>query len=532
MTREKTASGEEIDRIEAAIKGLEEASIGTIHALCAQILRERPVEACVDPAFVELQEPEQRVLYDRAFRSWFEAALDSGAPGVRRAVTRLAWNRSANSLAPSDELREAGRKLIEWRDFDAEWRREPFDRAAEMRELTKTAILLSRVSALCRRPADELVEALRPVRDFVAWVDRSKLRRSPDYDAVESLLLKLLRDLKRLKKKGRGAFADAITREEVVRRRDEFVVQLEQFKTRADADLAAELRSGMADLCVRYEELKRRAGRLDFVDLLIKVRDLIRDNAEVRTFLQDRFTHIFVDEFQDTDPIQAEIFLLLASDEVNEGDWRNTAPKPGKLFLVGDPKQAIYKFRRADVLLYQDVRDRLVDRGVRVVHLTKSHRALRPIQQCINAAFEPLMQESREAGQSGYVPLEGTREPIGEQPSVIVLPAPYPIGSSGALRKPPSTPVCPMPLAHLWKRCSQADGKCGCRVGRIDTDSSTPHRDPVPPSRQLRQRCHAPVRSQSRGARHPAPAGRLQVVSSPRGSGNASDRLRGNRASR
>ena len=114
------ASGEDLDRIEAAIKALEEASIGTIHALCAQILRERPVEACVDPAFVELQEPEQRVLYDRAFRSWFEAALDSGAPGVRRAVTRLAWNRGANSLAPSDELREAGRKLIEWRDFDAE----------------------------------------------------------------------------------------------------------------------------------------------------------------------------------------------------------------------------------------------------------------------------------------------------------------------------------------------------------------------------------------------------------------------------
>jgi ATP-dependent helicase/nuclease subunit A len=425
------ATGEELEHIEAAIKGLEEAAIGTIHALCAQILRERPVEARVDPAFEELQEAEQRVLYERAFRSWFEAALDAGAPGVRRAVTRLAWNRSATALAPSEELREAGRKLIEWRDFDAPWRREPFDRAREMRELTKTAMTLARIAALCRRPKDELANALRPICEFVQWVERSKVRRSPDYDAVEAQLLKLLRDLKRFKNKGRGPFADGITREQLVRQRDAFVEELERFKIRADADLAAQLRDDVTDLCARYEELKRRAGKLDFIDLLIKTRNLVRDSVEVRRFLQTRFTHLFVDEFQDTDPIQAEIFLLLASDDVCETDWRNATPKPGKLFLVGDPKQAIYKFRRADVLLYQDVRDRLKEKGVRVLHLTHSYRALRPIQQCINAAFEPLMQESRDSGQAGYVPLEGCREPIDAQPCVIALPAPYPLGGAG-----------------------------------------------------------------------------------------------------
>ena len=81
----------------------------------------------------------------------------------------------------------------------------------------------------------------------------------------------------------------------------------------------------------------------------------------------ERFTHFFIDEFQDTDPVQAEILLLLSADDPKQSDWRVAVPEPGKLFIVGDPKQSIYKFRRADVLLYQEIRERLVARGVRAV---------------------------------------------------------------------------------------------------------------------------------------------------------------------
>ncbi|MFX8965039.1 UvrD-helicase domain-containing protein, partial [Acinetobacter baumannii] len=84
-------------------------------------------------------------------------------------------------------------------------------------------------------------------------------------------------------------------------------------------------------------------------------------------YLQDRFTHLFIDEFQDTDPLQSEVLLLLASDDPAVNDARLVTPKRGKLFLVGDPKQSIYKFRRADVAVYQDVCRRLMDRGVLLV---------------------------------------------------------------------------------------------------------------------------------------------------------------------
>src|SRR5207249_12063525 len=125
--------------------------------------------------------------------------------------------------------------------------------------------------------------------------------------------------------------------------------------------------------------------KLDFVDLLLRVRNLIRANADVRRFMQAQFTHIFVDEFQDTDPIQAEILLLLSADDPNETDWRAVRPKPGKLFLVGDPKQSIYRFRRADIIMYQDLCQRLRQKGVAIEYLSRSFRAVRPIQEAVKA---------------------------------------------------------------------------------------------------------------------------------------------------
>ena len=108
-----------------------------------------------------------------------------------------------------------------------------------------------------------------------------------------------------------------------------------------------------------YEEQKSRRGVLDFLDLLLRARDLLRDDAAVRQALQRRFTHIFVDEFQDTDPLQAEILLLLAADDPWANDEAAARPVPGKLFVVGDPKQSIYRFRRADVALYERIKQRV-----------------------------------------------------------------------------------------------------------------------------------------------------------------------------
>src|SRR6185312_15702830 len=119
--------------------------------------------------------------------------------------------------------------------------------------------------------------------------------------------------------------------------------------------------------------------------------NLVRDNRHVRQSFQKRFKRIFVDEFQDTDPLQAEILLLLAADDPAETDWRRARSFPGRLFLVGDPKQSIYRFRRADVAIYREVCQQLQRDGATLVHLNTSFRSVPEIQSFVNAAFAPIM---------------------------------------------------------------------------------------------------------------------------------------------
>ncbi len=157
-----------------------------------------------------------------------------------------------------------------------------------------------------------------------------------------------------------------MTRAQLVAQLDALRTALAQLRLDADADLAAALQQELAGAIERYEALKARAGKLDFLDLLLKARDLVKNDAGVRRGFQRRFTHIFVDEFQDTDPLQAELLLLLASENPDTADWHTVKPVPGRLFIVGDPKQSIYRFRRADVGVYRAVCEQLQHHGARI----------------------------------------------------------------------------------------------------------------------------------------------------------------------
>jgi ATP-dependent helicase/nuclease subunit A len=152
----------------------------------------------------------------------------------------------------------------------------------------------------------------------------------------------------------------------------------------------------------------------------------VRDDAGVRRHFQQRFKRIFVDEFQDTDPLQAELLLLLAADDAETTRWQEATPVPGKLFVVGDPKQSIYRFRRADVDIYRRVCDRLKTCGAIPVELQTSYRAVPNLQRAVNAAFRPLMDGNPESMQAHYVPLAPAREDEPRQPSVVALPVPKP----------------------------------------------------------------------------------------------------------
>ncbi len=426
LARRQAAKPEQTRNLENALEHLEEARIGTIHSFCAEILRERPVEARIDPCFEELNEYEAPRLYARAFRDWIEQKLNESSPGLQRCLIRLAGSDGWDDRTPMERLQAAGWDLLEWRDFPTPWRQEPFDRDPEIDALIEQVRTLADRSALCPNPRDPLREALEPAREVATRIERAETRV---YDKLEGLLIDLLNKLKRKKKKGGGFFADGVPRKDVIGLRDGVVAALEDFRQRSEADLAASLQQEMGELLRRYEESKRRAGRLDFHDLLVRTRNLIRDNREVRRQLQQQFTHIFVDELQDTDPLQMEILLLLAADDPEQTDWLKVRPARGKFFGVGDPKQSIYRFRRADVTLYQALRQELQARETGLARLQKSYRAVRPIQEFINAAFEPEMRAGAGGGdQPEYVPLQEYRAANPRQPCVVALPAPRPYG--------------------------------------------------------------------------------------------------------
>jgi CRISPR-associated exonuclease Cas4 len=125
--------------------------------------------------------------------------------------------------------------------------------------------------------------------------------------------------------------------------------------------LVAKLSDELDEVLADYAAFKRAAAVLDFDDLLERASALVRGHDAVRRALGQRYRHILVDEFQDTDPIQAEILFRIAADD-GPPRWQDGRLRDGGLFMVGDPKQAIYRFRGADVGSYAEVRGAIVRR--------------------------------------------------------------------------------------------------------------------------------------------------------------------------
>jgi len=418
------ASPAAANRLSRAIYDFEDAHVSTIHGFCAELLRERPVEACVDPAFTVLTETQAEALFDEAFNAWLHLRLGAAGEGVRRSLRRpVPWQPEEEESGPLERLRRAARELSEWRDHPAPWARPDYDRDAAIDALLEQLRAFAEVTARPLKRGDYFADDTKIARRVSVEIERSRRVGAADYDSWETALVGLAGDRSfRSPRKGSGAaFAEGVSRQAAHQMHAELVLSLERFCELANADLAARLREELRDCLEVYERRKRAAGALDFLDLLIKARDLLRGSPNVRRRFQERFRVILVDEFQDTDPLQAEVLLLLASDEAGR-------VRPGSLFIVGDPKQSIYRFRRADVGVYRRISRELCDQGATYVALETSYRSVPEIQRFINAAFRAEMTGDDQSYQAAYVPLAPNRHDEPRQPSIVALPIPRPYG--------------------------------------------------------------------------------------------------------
>jgi ATP-dependent exoDNAse (exonuclease V) beta subunit len=412
--------------LESALAALETANIGTIHSFCLDLLRERPIEAGIDPAIEVTADTEPLIV--RAFDSWYQSALDAPPEGLRRILRSVAGSRTDG---PRAMLLGAVRDLVDRRDFSAPWRRDPFDRNAAIDTVVARVVDLVALVRL-GSPNDTLVKKLDDVVSFAERLAEREQSVGRDYDSLEHELIALARsDCWSARGSGQW-FARELERATVLAQRTEVEKALDDFSARAEADLAACLQRELMPVLDAYEREKHASGVLDYLDMLLRVRDMLRDHRDVRAALQRRFTHLFVDEFQDTDPLQAEILLLLSADDPDERRAHAVRPVPGKLFVVGDPKQSIYRFRRADVALYRRIKEQLLRAGAVLVHLTETFRGLPTIVSVVNQAFEAKMCGPT---QPDYVAMAAHRRPHGDQPQVVALPVPDPYSEHGNFRK-------------------------------------------------------------------------------------------------
>ena len=445
--RHRSSNPAELQNLSAALQALEIAHINTIHGFCADLLRERPVSAGLDPAFEVLDETGADSLLRDAFRAWFEHSLSEPGPALRRVLRRRNWR--SEQTTPREDLLKACRSLLENRDFVTPWTRPTLDRDRAVDGIVDQIRSLGTLHQLARRASDPLAQGLRKFDKWVTDLGAREQIDARDYDGLEADLVRFERDHEReFERSGSGSlYGQSLDRSAVVGMRDALKTALREFTSVAEAHLAEGLREELKPVVDDYETLKRKAGALDFVDLLSLTREMLVRDRSVREELQSRFTHLFVDEFQDTDPLQAEILLLLASDDPAVENYERARVKQGKLFVVGDPKQSIYRFRRADVVLYQRIKATLLDQAAALLHLTTNFRSVPSIQAAVNVSFAKSMKATADGHQAEYVSLTQWAPEIAGQPGIIALPIPEPYGPSGRMTKTAVNASCPDAVA-------------------------------------------------------------------------------------
>ena len=367
---------EDQQRVREALDGIDRGFIGTTHAFCARLLRERPVEAGLDPEFEELDEAEAQRLTADFWNRWYESEALAANPLIEEA-RQLELDRRT--------LRDGFEKVVNYPDITM-----VSSRIARP-GLPAACDELSRFLDDCRPHLPTDADRDEPDQFEQLIVHLLRRRDAVDLDEVAGQI-ELLKEANHASRKPvQKRWPDKATAKQLGDRYKAFVTNtlrpILQSWTEHVHGVAIELLCAAAKA---FEAERRHNGTLNYQDLLTCARDMLRDYPNVRRYFQRRFTHVLVDEFQDTDPLQAEILFYLTGEEVTERNWRQLKPRAGSLFIVGDPKQSIYRFRRADITTYVDVKRRIEAVGGKIVLLSTNFRSAPSICTFVNEAFRAM----------------------------------------------------------------------------------------------------------------------------------------------
>ncbi|MCD6351761.1 MAG: UvrD-helicase domain-containing protein, partial [Armatimonadetes bacterium] len=408
--------------------------ISTIHSLCARVLRQYPFAAGVDPQFEVLDELQTTVqlpavVRDSLLNGLAEERASAGlaigyyeglskAAGALQALIarREKYRRFLENLPSPDEL------LAEWERVESEWLERRLEALRASETFREVAHQVEAAAEIARsEPDDRLSPSVLEMADLVATLPE------PEAQAVAEWI----ENLERVSKPGsvgRDSVWEELGGAKAVRDLLKAVVEavllyLKPVKDtvpgdRQTAEVAAALWQEAQGALEAWERFKDLVPALDYDDLQSKLRDLLRDEDAVRLEIQSRFKHVLVDEFQDTSQLQREVIELVSG-------LQERPAEAARVFVVGDPKQSIYRFRDADVTVYNQARERFeADEGCEVRRLSTSFRPNTGLMAYFNEVFatpELLGAEPEHPFDTRYEQMHAMREFVPVQPPAVGL---------------------------------------------------------------------------------------------------------------
>jgi ATP-dependent exoDNAse (exonuclease V) beta subunit len=492
-------------RCRAALGQLDGAAIGTLHSFAQRVLSEHPVEAGLPPRVDVLDEVSSAVAFERRWSAFRDQLLAD--PALQRALQLL-----LGSGVPHEALRSLALAFDDNWDLVEERVPDSAPDPPSVHDLFRSArVAVDAVCAEpCRDPGDKLRLRLDEITDRMA-----ELEAIPDELGLLDALnpdTEPKRPSFRVGNRGRQQSFDTDLAD-LRERMAEAGEALAAVCTRVANACTRQLASAIRRFTLGAARERQASGELEFHDLLVRARALLRDPVHgpaVRAHLHERYARLLLDEFQDTDPIQIELAVRIASadprsDAAGTGAWREVAVTPGHLFVVGDPKQSIYRFRRADICTFLAAADRFGPEGGGAVELTANFRTVRPVIDWVNATFASLMGEQPDVdvparSQARYVALQATRPTPPRGPAVAVLGRhEHPSGSKAdALRAAEADEVATTVAGALHDGWDVDDGDGGWRPARLgDVAILVPARTSLPFLEDALDRAGIPYRAES-----------------------------------
>jgi ATP-dependent helicase/nuclease subunit A len=403
------------ERLLTALAEQERMFVGTIHSFCASLLRSESVAAGIPAAFEELDQEEDELFSRRCWNTFINR--------LHQREDKLLTNLRSVGLSTAS-LRPAYHRLRQYSDVE-DWPAPVVarpDPEPVRQSLTKWHQFINEILTPLegKNLTCKLLLHFRRVRRHARTVDLADPLQFFEHIAYAAKVVKseYIRKSQWCLRNDDRRIIDCVVYEWGSFVTNQLQPVLAQWQAHRYPIAMDFLRQAVAFTAA--ERLRRR--RLNFQDLLYYTARLLRIDQAARRRCQARWTHLLVDEFQDTDPLQAEVLLFL-SDEGLATSWLEVRPRPGSLFIVGDPQQSIYRFRRADLTTYQAVKQVLVAAGGEVLHLTTNFRARSELVDWSNQTFAELFPAAPSPTMPGFQALHSApkaRRPLA--PPLLQLP--------------------------------------------------------------------------------------------------------------